>query len=100
MKTNVQVIAPKAEEAQRIMRGVRRSRIIKDYVAAEKPYNVYAHTFLGGCVEFLPLEHNIVLRDAAEAIARNYARSWGKSENIKGVCVMQGGRVVYESEII
>lgn len=95
MKTNVQVIAPKAEEAQRIMRDVRRS-----YVAAEKPYNVYAHTFLGGCVEFLPLEHNIVLRDVAEAIARNYARSWGKSENIKGVCVMQGGRVVYESEII
>ena len=76
-----------------------KKQIIDGYMQAEKPYEVCAHTCMGGYMEFLPLEHNIMFQENAEACARNYARNWGKSSNIKGVCVRKQGIVIYEVAI-
>lgn len=73
--------------------------IIASYMEAEKPYEVCAHTKMGGYMEFLPLERSIMFQENAEACARNYARNWGKSDNIKSICVRKHYTIVYEVEI-
>lgn len=73
--------------------------IVAGYIAAEKPYEVCAHTNMGGYMEFMRLEHNIMFEENAKEVANNYAKTWGKSDNIKGICVRKNCTVIYEVEI-
>lgn len=76
-----------------------KQEILEGYLQAEKPYEVCAHTNMGGYMEFMPLERSIMFQENAEACARNYARNWGKSENIKSICVRKNSVIVYEVAI-
>lgn len=76
-----------------------KKQIIDGYMQAEKPYEVCAHTRFGGYMEFLPLERDIMSEENAKYVADTYAQGWGKSSNIKGVCVRKQGAVIYEAEI-
>lgn len=76
-----------------------KKQIIDGYTQAEKPYEVCAHTCMGGYMEFMRLEHGIMFEDNAKQIADTYAKSWGKSDNIKGICVRKHGVVSYEVAI-
>lgn len=98
MKTNVQVIAPNIKQAQKVVRCTRK-QIIDGYMQAEKPYEVCVHTCMGGYMEFLRLEQGIMFEDNAKMVAEEYAKSWGKSDNFKGVCVRKQGIVIYEVAI-
>lgn len=72
--------------------------IVSAYMNAEKKYEVCAHTNMGGYMEFMSLER-VMFEDNAKDIADNYAKSWGKSENIKSICVRNEGRIIYETNI-
>lgn len=76
-----------------------KKQVVEGYLAAEKPYEVCAHTRMGGQMEFMRLERAIMFEENAKEIANSYAKSWCKSENIKGVCVRKGYTVIYEVEI-
>ena len=76
-----------------------KEQIINGYVQAEKPYEVCAHTCLGGYMEFMCLEPGIMFEENAKEVAKQYASQWGKSSNVKGVCVRKHGVVIYEVTI-
>lgn len=98
MKTNVQVIAPNIKQAQKEARFTRK-QIIGGYTQAEKPHEICVHTCLGGYMEFMCLERGIMFEENAKQIADSYAKSWGKSDNIKGICVRKHGIIIYEVAI-
>jgi hypothetical protein len=76
-----------------------KKQIIDGYIQAEKPYEVCAHTCMGGYMEFMRLEQGIMFEENAKQVADTYAQTWGKSNNIKGVCVRKQGIVIYEVAI-
>lgn len=75
-----------------------KKQIIDGYLAAEKPFEVCAHTKMGGYMEFFTLEKNIMFEDNAKRVADEYAETWRKSgtENFRGICVRRNCTVVYE----
>ncbi len=73
--------------------------VIAGYMQAEKPYEICAHTYMGGYMEFMRLEQGIMFEENAKQIADTYAQAWGKSSNIKGICVRKHGIVTYEVAI-
>lgn len=76
-----------------------KKQIIDGYLQAGKPYEVCAHTCMGGYMEFMRLEQGIMFEENAKQVADAYAQTWGKSSNIKGVCVRKQGIVIYEVAI-
>lgn len=63
----------------------------------ERPYEVCAHTTMGGYMEFLKIE-KCTCEDVARIAADRYAETWRKrkSENVKSICVRKGAQIVYE----
>ena len=72
--------------------------ILEGYLNADKPFEVAAHTKLGGYMEFFILER-LMFEDNAKEVAKQYASQWSDSENVKSVCVRKGGVIIYEVEI-
>ena len=76
-----------------------KQQVVDRYLAAEKPYEVCAHTNMGGYMEFMRLERNILSEVSAKAVCDSYAELWGTSENVKSVCVRLNGAIVYEVKL-
>lgn len=72
--------------------------ILEGVLNADKPFEVAAHTVLGGYMEFMILER-LMFEENAKEVAKQYASQWGQSENVKSVCVRKGGVIIYEVEI-
>lgn len=74
--------------------------ILEGYINADKPFEVAAHTVLGGYMEFMILER-MMFEENAKEVAEQYASLWkkGDSENVKSVCVRKEGAIIYEVEI-
>lgn len=73
--------------------------LIEGYLSSERPYDVCAHTTMGGYMEFLRVESGIMFEDNAKMVCDKYAEFWERSANIKSVCVRKGVTIIYEVEL-
>ena len=75
-----------------------KSEIIEGFINADRPYEVCAHTTMGGYMEFVTVER-LLCEENAKWVCDEYSKSFKKSANIKAVCVRYKRRTIYEVEL-
>ena len=79
-----------------------KAKITESYINSPKEYEVCAHTFMGGYMDFFIIEKLMFDElGIAKEVCDKYASTWSKkpSEIVKSICVRHNREIIYEKNI-